>query len=134
MPFVRRHVTRRLKTAKTDCDKELQRITNNITAFFEERLRDTDHEVERDRRERDHDSQAGDLEYLRDSFVYPQPSEFGIIQADEYSSDGGYDAEPEYSRHSRQRAYLPEPALDHSLFYCIHTHILVLLQHRHLLR
>jgi len=106
MPFVRRHVTRRLKTAKTDCDKELQRITNNITAFFEERLRDTDHEVERDRRERDHDSQAGDHEYLRDSFVYPQPSEFGIIQAEEYSSDGGYDADPEYSRHSRQRAYL----------------------------
>lgn len=108
MPFVRRHVTRRLKAAKADCDKELQRITNNITAFFEERLRDTDHEVERDRRERDHDSQAGDLDHLRDSFVYPQPSEFGIIQADEYSSDGGYDAEPEYSRHSRQRAYLPE--------------------------
>ena len=47
MPFVRRHVTRRLKAAKADCDKELQRITNNITAFFEERLREGDFESER---------------------------------------------------------------------------------------
>src|ERR1700692_5023742 len=67
MPFVRRHVTRRLKAAKAECDKELQRVTNNITAFFEERLRDGDHERETDReyrerereRERDRDSQLG---------------------------------------------------------------------------
>src|SRR5882762_1868291 len=57
MPFVRRHVTRRLKAAKAECDKELQRVTNNITAFFEERLREGDLETERDRRERDYDSQ-----------------------------------------------------------------------------
>jgi len=91
MPFVRRHVTRRLKAAKADCDKELHRITNNITAFFEERLREGD----LDRRDRDHDS---DIDHF-------MPSEFGTILTDEYASDGGYDAEPEYCRHSRQRVY-----------------------------
>jgi len=117
MPFVRRHVTRRLKAAKAECDKELLRVTNNITAFFEERLREGDHETERDRRERDYDSQPGDLEPLRDAFVY-HPSEFGSIHhPDEYGSDGGYDAEPEYGRHSRQRMYLHNsspPLLTHS--------------------
>jgi serine/threonine-protein kinase RIM15 len=106
MPFVRRHVTRRLKAAKAECDKELLRVTNNITAFFEERLREGDLETERDRRERDYDSQPGDFEPLRDAFVY-HPSEFGSIHhPDEYSSDGGYDAESEYGRHSRQGMYL----------------------------
>ncbi|KAJ3511944.1 hypothetical protein NLJ89_g3813 [Agrocybe chaxingu] len=105
MPFVRRHVTRRLKAAKADCDKELQRITNNITAFFEERLREGDHETERDRRERDQDSQHGDPDALREAFAYAQASEFGALQTDEYSSDGGYDAEPEYGRHSRQPSF-----------------------------
>jgi len=104
MPFVRRHVTRRLRAAKADCDKELQRITNNITTFFEERLREGDFEAERDRRDRDHDSQAGDLDHLRESF-YHQPSEFGSLQNDEYSSDGGYEPEPEFCRHSRQSVY-----------------------------
>ena len=104
MPFVRRHVTRRLRAAKADCDKELQRITNNITTFFEERLREGDFESERDRRDRDHDSLAGDLDHIRDSF-YHHPSEFGSLQNDEYSSDGGYDPEPEFGRHSRQRVY-----------------------------
>ncbi|KAF8165464.1 hypothetical protein B0H34DRAFT_689303 [Crassisporium funariophilum] len=107
MPFVRRHVTRRLKAAKAECDKELQRVTNNITAFFEERLREGDHETERDRRERDHDSQPGDLEPLRDAFVY-QPNEFGAHE--ESSSDGGYDAESEYNRHSRQPSAQISPA------------------------
>ncbi|KAF9482518.1 hypothetical protein BDN70DRAFT_829267 [Pholiota conissans] len=102
MPFVRRHVTRRLKAAKAECDKELQRVTNNITIFFEERLREGDHETERDRRERDYDSQQSDVEPLRDAFVY-QPHEFGSTQQpDECSSDGGYDVEPEYYRHGRQ--------------------------------
>src|ERR1700692_925370 len=57
MPFVRRHVTRRLKTAKADCDKELRRVINNITAFFEERLRDGEQErdIDRDYRDRDRD-------------------------------------------------------------------------------
>lgn len=84
MPFVRRHVTRRLKAAKAECDKELQRVTNNITAFFEERLREND----------DRDiGQPTDIEHIRDAF-----------QAEESSSDGGYDAEIEYtsSHHSRQ--------------------------------
>ena len=42
MPFIKRHVTRRLKAAKQECDKDLQRVTNAITAFFEERLREAD--------------------------------------------------------------------------------------------
>jgi serine/threonine-protein kinase RIM15 len=122
MPFVRRHVTRRLKAAKADCDKELQRITNNITTFFEERIREGDFESERDRRERDHDSQADDLDHIRDSF-YHQPSEFGCLQNDEYSSDGGYDLEPEFGRHSRQRAYPPETK---SRWKPTHIHFLAL--------
>ncbi|TFK43655.1 hypothetical protein BDQ12DRAFT_643254 [Crucibulum laeve] len=126
MPFVRRHVTRRLKAAKAECDKELQRVTNNITAFFEERLREGDHETEREQRDRelgrdrDRDSQLGDPETLRDAFLF-QPAELGsALQAEDYSSDGGYEAEVEYSRHSRQRAYPDEgrpsaaPILTHS--------------------
>ena len=42
MPFIKRHVTRRLKTAKLECDKDLQRVTDAITTFFEERLREGD--------------------------------------------------------------------------------------------
>ncbi|KAF8663505.1 hypothetical protein AX16_001071 [Volvariella volvacea WC 439] len=113
MPFVRRHVTRRLKAAKADCDKELQRITNNITTFFEERLREGDHETDRDHRdrERDRDSQLSDAEPLREPFVF-QP-EFGTaIQTDESGSDGGYDAEVDVRSHSRQRAYPDEDRLD----------------------
>lgn len=86
MPFVRRHVTRRLKAAKAECDKELQRVTNNITAFFEDRLRERLDPADRD-------SQQGDVEH---AFV------------DESSSDGGYDAELEFtnsSHHSRQRMF-----------------------------
>ncbi|KAF9226610.1 RIM15, signal transduction response regulator [Gyrodon lividus] len=122
MPFVRRHVTRRLKTAKADCDKELRRVINNITTFFEERLREGEQEREMDRdsyrdRDLDRDSQYGDNESLHEPFVYqPRP----VSQADDYS-DGGYEAEPE-SRHSRQRAS-PEdgstwfPSLTHRASY-----------------
>ncbi|KAK0490856.1 hypothetical protein IW261DRAFT_1434432 [Armillaria novae-zelandiae] len=94
MPFVRRHVTRRLKAAKAECDKELQRITNNITTFFEERLREPDHETDY----RDRDSQQGDYD------VYFHHADLrSDFQTDESSSDGGYEAEMEYgSRHSRQ--------------------------------
>ncbi|KAJ7228508.1 hypothetical protein GGX14DRAFT_413513 [Mycena pura] len=105
MPFVRRHVTRRLKAAKADCDKDLQRITNNITVFFEERLREGDYETEHERgrdRDRDRDSQAGDHDALRDPFVFHPADLRSALQADESSSDGGYEAETEYSRHSRQ--------------------------------
>ncbi|KAF8489870.1 hypothetical protein F5888DRAFT_1869462 [Russula emetica] len=38
VPLVRRHVTRCLKAARQECDKELQRVTNTITSFFEEKL------------------------------------------------------------------------------------------------
>ncbi|KAJ4481722.1 hypothetical protein C8J55DRAFT_474179 [Lentinula edodes] len=101
MPFVRRHVTRRLKAAKAECDKELQRVTNNITTFFEERLKDHEYETERDR---DRDSQLGDFDHLRDQFAF-QPLDINrsALQTDESSSEGGYEAEHEYhSRHSRQ--------------------------------
>ncbi|GLB33957.1 putative cheY-homologous receiver domain containing protein [Lyophyllum shimeji] len=110
MPFVRRHVTRRLKAAKAECDKELQRVTNNITAFFEERLREGDHETERELRDRERErgrdrhreSLTPDTELLRDAFIL-QGAELGsALQADDYSSDGGYEAEVEYGQHSRQ--------------------------------
>lgn len=42
MPFIKRHVTRRLKAAKQECDKELTSLTNSITTFFEEKLRDSE--------------------------------------------------------------------------------------------
>lgn len=114
MPFVRRHVTRRLKAAKAECDKELQRITNNITSFFEERLREGDHETEREHRDRgrgrDHDSQLGDTEHLREPFIF-HPAELGLaLQADDYNSDGGYEAEVEYNRHSRQPSSQMSPS------------------------
>ena len=105
MPFVRRHVTRRLKAAKAECDKELQRVTNNITSFFEERLREGDHETDRDGRERDRDrdSQPGDY----DQYAYSVADLRNDLFADESSSDGGYEAELEFgSRHSRQGSFL----------------------------
>ncbi|KIP07024.1 hypothetical protein PHLGIDRAFT_106203 [Phlebiopsis gigantea 11061_1 CR5-6] len=101
MPFVRRHVYRRLKAAKQDCDKELQRVTNSITAFFEERLRDNDHELfdEREQRElkkdRDRDTRTGDVEALCEPFVLQPAALRSALQFDEVSSDGGYEAEPE---------------------------------------
>lgn len=102
MPFVRRHVTRRLKAAKADCDKELLRVTNSITAFFEDRLRDGDMELDN----RDRESLASDLDHIRDGFVFHPADLRSALQADESSSDGGYDAELEFgSRHSRQRMY-----------------------------
>ncbi|KAG1752641.1 RIM15, signal transduction response regulator [Suillus paluster] len=124
MPFVRRHVTRRLKTAKADCDKELRRVINNITAFFEERLRDggdQERDIDRDYRDRDRDfdrdSQYGDAEPLREAFVYHSFDPRPASQADTYS-DSGYDLEQESHHHTRQRAF-PEddstklPSLTH---------------------
>ncbi|KAG5648926.1 hypothetical protein DXG03_000275 [Asterophora parasitica] len=112
MPFVRRHVTRRLKAAKAECDKELQRVTNNITTFFEERLREGDHETERELRDRERgrdrrrESLAPDSDALRDAFIRHGAEHGSALQADDYSSDGGYEAEVEYGHHSRQHAYL----------------------------
>ncbi|KAI0089265.1 hypothetical protein BDY19DRAFT_1048211 [Irpex rosettiformis] len=108
MPFVRRHVYRRLKAAKQECDKELQRVTNSITTFFEERLRDNEHEQECEReqrdleRERDRDSQQGDYEPLREPFVLRPAELSSALQFDDVSSDGGYEAEPEGSTRGRQ--------------------------------
>ena len=106
MPFVRRHVTRRLKAAKAECDKELQRVTNNITTFFEERLREVYQDPERDIQERASDfgggSQMGDHEHLREPFIFHTSELGGLSQPDDYSSDGGYD-DAEFGRHSRQR-------------------------------
>ncbi|KNZ74803.1 Serine/threonine-protein kinase cek1 [Termitomyces sp. J132] len=99
MPFVRRHVTRRLKAAKAECDKELQRVTNNITAFFEERLRDADHETERELRDRERerererergrdahrDSLTPDSERIPDALQGVEHA--SAVQSDEYSSD-----------------------------------------------
>lgn len=114
MPFVRRHVYRRLKAAKQECDKELQRVTNSITAFFEERLRENEHEqeFEREQREldldRDRDSRHGEAgDPLREGFIL-QPAELrSALQFDEVS-DGGYEAEPEGSTRGRQRTSLTD--------------------------
>ncbi|KII95252.1 hypothetical protein PLICRDRAFT_661227 [Plicaturopsis crispa FD-325 SS-3] len=126
MPFVRRHVTRRLKAAKAECDKELNRVTNNITAFFEERLRDGDGERENEReyrerereRGRDRDSQYGEVEPLREAFALNPAELRSALQTDDASSEGGYEAEMESSHHSRQRASTPQdspqaPTLTH---------------------
>ena len=111
MPFVRRHVTRRLKTAKADCDKDLRRVINNITTFFEEKLRDVDQDRDIDLRDRerdrefDRDSQYSDAEPLRDAFVYHPSDPRPTSQADTYSDAGsGYELEQE-SRHTRHRAF-----------------------------
>ena len=110
MPFVRRHVTRRLKAAKAECDKELQRVTNNITTFFEENLREGDHETQRElrdrerERERDRDSQHGDTDHLREPFILNAADLRSALQNDESGSDGGYEAEVEYTRHNRLHA------------------------------
>lgn len=122
MPFVRRHVTRRLKAAKAECDKELHQVTNNITAFFEEKLRDSEHERETDRdyreRERDRDSQLGDAEHLRDMIMQTdtRPPSQVFSLADDASSDGGYEAELEVHRYSRHREEdtMKGPTLTHS--------------------
>ncbi|KAH9006922.1 hypothetical protein EDB86DRAFT_3060943 [Lactarius hatsudake] len=108
MPFVRRHVTRRLKAAKQECDKELQRVTNSITSFFEERLREgeLERELEREQRERERerDQQSPDPDPLREAFVLRQAEpKTSAFLSDDASSDGGYVAELE-GNHSRHRA------------------------------
>ena len=115
MPFVKRHVTRRLKNAKQECDKELQRVIDFITAFFEEKLRETS-EVDQPQDDRDFRGRARDVSTRRGSDTLKEPFTFqpadlrnalAISDADpDVSSDGGYEAELEYPRHgvSRQRA------------------------------
>ena len=106
MPFVRRHVARRLKAAKQDCDKELQRVTNSITFFFKERLREGELEREQRERERERDQQPPDPDSLREAFVLLQAEpEASTFLSDDASSDSGYGAELE-GNHSRHRASL----------------------------
>jgi len=124
MPFVKRHVTRRLKNAKQECDKELQRVINFITAFFEEKLRETS-EVDQPQDDRDFRGRPRDVSTRRGSDTLKEPFTFqpadlrsalaGSDADADVSSDGGYEAELEYPRYgaSRQRASLEEsPAQD----------------------
>jgi serine/threonine-protein kinase RIM15 len=109
MPFVRRHVTRRLKAAKADCDKELQRITNNITTFFEEKLREAD-DTDREYRDRGHGrDREYDQERQMDTGYFNYQPDFMPQHSDGYYSDGGYEAEIECGQHSRHRVYLHNP-------------------------
>lgn len=106
MPFVRRHVTRRLKTAKADCDKELRRVINSITTFFEEKLREGEQDRDIDFRDRDRDvdrdSQYDDSDHLlQDQIAVTRPASM----ADD-ESDSVYDVESDY-RHSRQPSNSP---------------------------
>jgi serine/threonine-protein kinase RIM15 len=122
MPFVRRHVTRRLKSAKEDCNKEMQRITNSITAYFEQKLkesdleRDADRELrERDRMEREQfekergrhrDSLSASPDVWGDGYPFHPADLKNALQSDDGGSESGaeYDSERR-SRHSRQREY-----------------------------
>ncbi|KAH9966049.1 hypothetical protein BC827DRAFT_1181717 [Russula dissimulans] len=112
MPFVRRHVTRRLKAAKQECDKELQRVTNSITSFFEEKLREGELERDQRERERERDQQSPDPDLLREAFVLQQtePKSASAFLSDDASSDGGYEAELEVN-HSRQPSLSSSPGL-----------------------
>ncbi|KAI6152172.1 RIM15, signal transduction response regulator [Pisolithus tinctorius] len=106
MPFVRRHVTRRLKTAKADCDKELRRVINSITTFFEEKLREGEQDRDIDFRDRDRDvdrdSQYDDSDHLlQDQIAVTRPASM----ADD-ESDSVYDVDSDY-RHSRQPSNSP---------------------------
>ena len=126
MPFVKRHVTRRLKNAKQECDKELQRVINFITAFFEEKLRESS-DADQPQDDRDFRGRARDVSTRRGSDTLKEPFAFqpadlrnALASSDadaDASSDGGYEAEVEYPRYgaSRQRASLEEspPAQDH---------------------
>jgi serine/threonine-protein kinase RIM15 len=126
MPFVKRHVTRRLKNAKQECDKELQRVINFITAFFEEKLRETSDpdlpQEERDPRGRTRDvSPRRGSDTLKEPFTF-QPADLrnalATSEADpDASSDGEYEVEIEYPHHgvSRQRACLSSPKLSRTI-------------------
>ncbi|RPD53761.1 hypothetical protein L226DRAFT_574646 [Lentinus tigrinus ALCF2SS1-7] len=95
MSFVRRLVISRLKAAKAECDKELPRVINSMTAFSEERPREGDHEQEAKPeqreldRERDREAQAGDVVFLHEAFVLQPEEPRSALQFDQISSDGG---------------------------------------------
>ncbi|KIY49356.1 hypothetical protein FISHEDRAFT_41620 [Fistulina hepatica ATCC 64428] len=78
MPFVRRHITRRLKLAKAECDKELQKVTNSITAFFEEKLRE----------EREYEERMREEERIRQRDIVDDVSDGQIVSGNvRYSND-----------------------------------------------
>lgn len=129
MPFVRRHVTRRLKAAKEDCDKEMQRITNSITTYFEQKLRESEYEKEAEKelytREREKDRErvperdwekergryrgevASDSPDNWNDYTFLPSDLKSALQLDEGSSDSGTDIDSERrNRHSRQRTFL----------------------------
>ena len=90
MPYIKRHVKRRLTNAKDACDKELRRIVDSITLFVEERLRDaSEFELE------EPPEQANDilLRHIRSPGLFP---------ADTASNVSDDEAELEINRHSRQ--------------------------------
>ena len=88
MPFIKRHIRRRLTNAKETCDKELAKVIHSITTYVEERLREPsepDYEL--------------DLHDLGDPFVL-NPSGMGDDTDDDVN-----DTEFE-TRRSRQGKYL----------------------------
>lgn len=42
MPFIKRHIRRRLTNAKDACDKELRKVIQSITEHVETRLRESE--------------------------------------------------------------------------------------------
>ncbi|KAG8743368.1 hypothetical protein FRC10_012172 [Ceratobasidium sp. 414] len=75
MPFIKRHIRRRLTNAKETCDKELAKVIHSITTYVEERLREPsepDYEL--------------DLHDLGDPFVL-NPSGIGGDDTDEDTPD-----------------------------------------------
>ncbi|KIO12622.1 hypothetical protein M404DRAFT_685902 [Pisolithus tinctorius Marx 270] len=101
MPFVRRHVTRRLKAAKADCDRELRQVIYSITSLFEERCEgeqngDIDHH-DRDK-DVDRGSQHSDFDDVRELFAVTRPAS--------PADDSAYDVKCDY-RHSRQLSRSP---------------------------
>jgi len=103
-------------------------VTNNITAFFEERLRTVIMSVKptgssangRESESANRDSQMGDTESIREALLNHAsqsrpPSQ--AVSVDDASSDGGYEQNRKW-RHSRQRAFPQEdnikaPTLTH---------------------
>jgi serine/threonine-protein kinase RIM15 len=153
MPFVRRHVTRRLKAAKDDCNKEMQKITNSITTYFEQKLKESDYEREAEReardrerereraQERDWDIQRGRYrdevssaspDVWNDGYSFHPAELKSALQSDDGGSESGAELETErQSRHSRQRACITaKHVLKHCLAYFLFHSIQAYCIHR----
>ncbi|QRV87907.1 kinase response regulator receiver domain protein [Ceratobasidium sp. AG-Ba] len=92
MPFIKRHIRRRLTNAKETCDKELAKVIHSITTYVEERLREPsepDYEL--------------DLHDLADPFVL-NPGGIGGDDTDDDTHDTDFD-----SRRSRQASASSSP-------------------------